>query len=141
MGWLPWLMLVLLQLKKNDLELSDLDANEAEKVYSFFLSGCGCKLGPKGTSCSSHINKDFALLSRNNCQQLDEVELDIANFSQLQALRTHPDQPLPERRQSADSTHQHTTFYFHKLRICLESFLFVHSIGHSCFKSLQHHYD
>ena len=49
-----------------------------------------------------HINKDLALLSRNNCQQLDEVELDIVVLSQLQALRTHPDQPLHERRQSAD---------------------------------------
>ena len=88
--------------EENKFELSDLDANEAENVDSFFLFGCGRKVGPKGTSCSSHINKDLALLSRNNCQQLDEVELDIVVLSQLQALRTHPDQPLPERRQSAD---------------------------------------
>ena len=85
--------------EENKFELSDLDENEAEKVDSFFLFGCGCKLGPKRTSCSSHINKDLALLSRNS------------------------------------------TFYFHNLRICLESFLFVHSIVHSRFKSLQHHYD
>ena len=84
--------------EENKLELSDLDANKAGNVDSFFLFGCGCKLGPKSTSCSSHINKDLALLSRNNCQQLDEVELDIVVLSQLQALRTHPDQPLPERR-------------------------------------------
>ena len=69
--------------EENELELSDLDANEAEKVDSFFLSGCGCKLGPKGASCSSHINKDLALLSRTNCQQLDEVELDIVVLSQF----------------------------------------------------------
>ena len=124
--------------EENLLELSDIDANEAEKVDLFFSSGCGCKLGPKGSSCSSLLTKDLALLSRNNCQQLDEVELDMVVLSQLQALRTHPDQPLPERRQSAKSAHQHTTFYFHKLRICLKAF---HSIGQSRFKSLQHHYD
>ena len=87
------------------------------------------------TSCSTHINKDLALLSRN-CQQLDEVELDIVVLSQLQALRTNPDQPLPERSLLIQLSN--TTFYFHKLHICLELFLFVHSIGHCRFKSLQH---
>ena len=53
--------------EENKLELSDLDANEAENIDSFFLFGCGCKVGPKGTSCSSHINKDLALLSRLSC--------------------------------------------------------------------------
>ena len=48
------------------LDLSDLDASEAEKVSSFFSSGCGCKLGPKGSSCSSIITRDLAVLCRNN---------------------------------------------------------------------------
>ena len=128
---------------ENPFDLSDLDASEAEKVCSFFSVGCGCKLGPKSTCCSSLITKDLAVLHRNNCQQLDDHQLDMVVLSQLQALRTHPDQPLPESRQSSDSSsiHRHTTFSFHKLRICQETFLFIHSIGHSRFKSLQHHFD
>ena len=92
------------------LDLSDLDASEAEKVSSFFSSGCGCKLGPKGSSCSSIITRDLAVLCRNNCQQLDDSELDMVVLSQLQALRTHPDQPLPDNQKCDSSTQRHTAW-------------------------------
>ena len=127
---------------ENQHDLSDLDVSEAERVSLFFTNGCGCKLGPKNASCSSVVSKELAVQCRNNCQQLEDSELDMVVLSQLQALRTHPDQPLHETRRSiVASTQRHTSLYFHKLRICLETFLFVHSIGHSRFKSLQHHFD
>ena len=101
-------------------DLSDIDTSEVEKVSLFFDKGFGCKLGPKNSSCSSVIARDLAVQCRNNCQQLESSELDIIVMSQLQALRTHPDQPLHESRHSGDtSTQRHTFFYFHKLRICV----------------------
>ena len=123
---------------ENQHDLSVIDASETERVSIYFSKGCGCKLGP---SCSSVLTKGLAVQCRNNFQQLEDSELDKVVLSQLQALHTYPDQPLHETRRSSDASPQHHTFfYFRKLRICLETFLFVHSIGHSRFKSLQHHF-
>lgn len=67
----------------------------------------------------------------------DLAELDLVLPSQLQAFRTHPDQSVSEHR----SPHRYTTFHFHKLRICLNTFLFLHAISHKRFEALQRHFD
>ena len=123
----------------SEFELSSTDLDEAGKVDTFFSNGCGCKLGPKKTACSSVISRHLATTTRNDCLQLERSELDVVILSQLQALRTHPDQPV--QRQSSGLSTQHTTFYFHTLRVCLNAFLFIHAINHKRFESLQKHID
>ena len=123
----------------SEFELSSTDLDEAGKVDTFFSNGCGCKLGPKKTACSSVISRHLATTRRNDCLQLERSELDLVILSQLQALRTHPDQPV--QRQSSGLSTQHTTFYFHTLRVCLNAFLLIHAINHKRFESLQKHID
>ena len=125
---------------EDSLELSVTDADEATKVEAFFSEGCGCTLGPEGKCCYSVISRELAVISRNNCQEFEEAKLDLVVLSQLQAFHTHPNQPLPSQRQFA-APRRHTNLFFHKLRICLATFLFVYSIGIARFKSLQHHFD
>ncbi|SMN01906.1 hypothetical protein SPONL_198 [uncultured Candidatus Thioglobus sp.] len=120
-----------------ELELSSSDLTEAEKVNTFFSNGCACKLGPKGANCSSVLSRNLAVTTRNNCLQLERNELDLVILSQIQALRTHPDQPTGERRSSG----LHMSFFFHKLRVCLNTFLFIHGINHKRFEALQKHLD
>ena len=48
-------MILLMMLTHYTLDLSDVDATEAEKVSSFFTTGCGFKMAPTGTCCSSLI--------------------------------------------------------------------------------------
>ncbi len=122
-----------------EFDYSSIDLDEARKVDTFFTDGCGCKLGPKKSACSSVLSRDLATTVRNNCLQLESSELDLVIFSQLQALRTHPEQPVT--CQSSSSSYRYTTFYFHSLRICLKSFLFIHAVSHKRFESLQKHID
>ena len=58
-------------------DLSDIDTSEVEKVSMFIDKGCGCKLGPKNSPCSSVIARELAVQCRNNCQQLESSELDM----------------------------------------------------------------
>lgn len=121
----------------SEFELSSSDLDEAERVDTFFSKNCGCKLGSRNSTCSSVLCRDLAVTTRNNCLQLERSELDLVVLSQLQAFRTHPDQSVSERR----SSHRYTTFHFHKLRICLNSFLFLHAMSHKRFEALQRHFD
>ena len=94
-----------------EFDYSSIDLDEARKVDTFFTDGCGYKLGPKKSACSSVLSRDLATTVRNNCLQLESSELDLVIFSQLQALRTHPEQPVT--CQSSSSSYRYTTFYFH----------------------------
>ena len=116
--------------------LSSSDLDEAERVATFFSESCGCKLHPQNSTCSSVLCRDLAVATRNNCLQFDRSELDLAVLSQLQACHTHPDQSLGEH-----SSHSYTTFLFHKFRIYLNAFLFLHAISHKRFEALQKHFD
>ena len=48
-------------------DLSDRDTSEVEKVSMVFDKGCGCRLGPKNSRCSSVIARELAVQCRNNC--------------------------------------------------------------------------
>ena len=126
-----------------ELDLSSSDIREKGVVEQFFSEGCGCHMGPKQSPCTLYMSKDLAVHARNDCLQLESDELDLVILAQLQALRTHPQQSVLDRRSSNNSSTicQHSTFYFHKLRVCLQSFLFVHAVSHVRFEALQKHYD
>ena len=98
-------------------------------------------MGPKQSPCSSYMSKDLAVCARNDSLQLQSDELDLVILAQLQALRTHPQQSVLDRRSSNNSSTvcQHSSF--HKLRVCLKSFLFVHAVSHVRFEAFQKHFD
>ena len=89
-------------------------------------------MGPKLSPCSSYMSKDLAVCARNDCLQLQSDELDLVILAQVQALRTHPQHFVLDCRSSINSptVRQHSTFYYHKLGVCLKSVLFVHALYH-----------
>ena len=111
----------------SEVDMSTSDQSEAERVEEFFSESCGCKLGPKNTPCPSALCKELGV-TRNDCIQLERSELDLVVLAQFQDL---PDQGcnFPSR------------LYFHKLRVCLKTFVFIHAIIHKRFEALQKHFD
>ena len=74
------------------LDVSAVESDEAKTVDDFFSTGCGFKLGPNNTACSTVLNKDLAVGTRSDCLQFERHELDLIIMAQLQALRSHPAQ-------------------------------------------------
>ena len=51
----------------NDLEFSNFDKSEREKVEGFIRESCHCTQGDQGKSCSSTIKVEDIIDCRNNC--------------------------------------------------------------------------
>ena len=94
-----------------ELEVSHVDSIERETVDKFFSAVCGCKLGPDNASCSILLCRELAVTTRNDCLQLEKNEMDPIVLSQLQAFRSHPDQPVS--MYSLSKLQRHTVFNFH----------------------------
>ena len=80
----------------------------------------------------------LAVTTRNDCLQLEKSELDLI-LSQLQAFCSHPDQPVSVY--SLSKLQRHRVFNFHKLKVCLKTFLFIHAVSHKRFEALQRYLD
>ena len=114
---------------------SDPDFEEQRMVNKFANESCGCKLGPKDTPCSSQLTKETILEHRENCLELDKVELDMAVLGQLQALGRSVNSEDNSQRQ------MYLEFLFHGKQICWKTFLFLHTLSLKRYQNLVTHYN
>ena len=118
-----------------EIESSFEDQSEQSKVEHFLGQSCGCKLGPKGATCSSVVSKQAIVQTRNNCLEMTARELDLVIMAQINAQRTHAADRLSSYRGQGDFRPS-MKFFFHGVQICQKMFLFLHTIARTRFKSL-----
>ena len=111
-------------------EKSEIDACEATKLEQFCIETCKCKLGAKGTPCSSTFSQADLSSFRMNCLELLSHELDLVILSQIASST-----------KSSDGSNQTYSQFLHKgHRICIKTFLFLHGVSHHRYENLCRHY-
>ena len=107
------------------------DVNEERKIQEFCSRGCGCRLFNNGP-CSSHFSRDHYTTMRAQASELSWGELNMTIMGQLMALTCYGPHPLNSTRwrHSLKEREKSTTLYHHQgLRICRQTFHFLHGIG------------
>jgi len=117
-------------------DMRDEDLAEEQSIEQFFSGSCECKLGPGNTPCSRSISMEHYMNIRAQMRELTHDQLDLVVMSQLMM-----------NTESGTSTHRnkerqrtYSVFYHSGQRICLMTFLFIHTIGRCRFKSLKSHF-
>ncbi len=130
-----------------DLHVSDSEAStdsEADPVYKatkletrrikkFVRESCGCKLGPKQTSCSLQFTGDKITEQRERCVTLEKGELDMLVLGQLQAHTKDTDGTSTQRK-------KYVELFFEGKRICRKLFMFLHTLSLKRYRNLLLHY-
>ena len=93
-----------------------------------------CKLGPKQTPCSNLFSKQTIIDQREKCFELEKFELDMAVLGQLQAISRSIKDGEPAQR------HNYIEFLFHGIRVCRETFIFLHTLSLKKYRNLLVHY-
>ncbi len=113
------------------------DLAEERSIEEFALKSCGCKFGLEGTPCSKAISSDHYKNVRVQMSELTHDQLDLVVMSQL--MTTTENSSFTHRNKQRQRTY---SFFYHSgQRICLKTFLFLHTIGLSRFKSLKCHFE
>ena len=110
------------------LERSECDIQEDERVREFLSDTCGCHLGVGNQACCLAFSSAAIRKCRNSYSELSHNELDLVVMSQVHYLRTTEDQVV-ERSTSSDSFRPVSAYYFQGVRICQATFLFLHHIS------------
>ena len=122
-----------------DFELSEFDASERSKVEAFMRETCGCTHGDNGGPCSSTVQLQEIVDSRNDCAELNSSELDLVILGMIHSS-INCDEISISGRKERKRQRTRIPFYFHGRRICLQTFLFMHRLHKTRFYSLVKHY-
>jgi len=114
---------------------SEEDAKEEMLIQKFVENGCGCNLGSSKNQCSYNITINQFRAVRSNMAELTHDELDLVIMGQVMAGTFQESTFRSETRQRG-----YTTFFHQGSRICQKTFLFLHTIGYSRFKSIKSSY-
>lgn len=118
----------------NDVRVEDIA--EVESIEQFVLESCGCKFGPACTPCSKTISSEQYRDVRSQMCELTHDQLDLVVMSQL--MMTTETGSSTHRNKQRQRTY--SVLYHGGQRICLSTFLFLHTIGLSRFKALKSHF-
>ncbi len=120
----------------NSMEFADeraVDKAENASIVKFYENGCNnCHYGDDNGPCCASMSVDHYHTVRCQMQDLTHDELDLVVMGQIMAGCTDPS--LSGKRLS------HTTFFHCGKRICLKTFLFLHSIGYTRYKNIKASY-
>ncbi len=118
-----------------DRDPSEEDEFEERLIREFAESDCGCSLGPNKSPCSQNITIDHYRSLRLQTSELTHDKLDLVILGQIMAGSFSSTTAFNKDRQKS-----YTHFYHEGARICLKTFLFLHSIGYFRFKALKASY-
>lgn len=119
-----------IQSRSDDLDRSVEDRDEEALVHGFFEEPC-CMLGPNNNACWNHAGRQRLLKARQECQDLEKKELDLAVLATLRVSRSVTD--LSERSS--------INYQFEGKPIFKTAFLFDYGIGAKHLKNLVSHYN
>lgn len=117
-----------------DIDEREEDVREELMIQKFVENGCGCYLGNSSKSqCSNNISINTFREVRSKMAELTHDELDLVIMGQVMAgtFQENSTTRCEARKRG------YTTFYYQGSRICQKTFLFLHTIGYSRFKSVK----
>ena len=79
---------------------------------------------------------------RQDCLQLDSNELDLVVLSCIQSHLSLPDQATQRssHHDTSVDSQKRSKYFVHGVRVCRDTFLFVHALSHSRYERLVQHY-
>ena len=104
-------------------EVSEMDIQEDSMVQTFLSNTCKCHLGVGNKPCCLTLPLQEIKKCRMSCSELSHNELDLVVMSQVHYFRT------TSEGASTASFRPISNYYFHGVRICQATFLFVHCIS------------
>ena len=129
-----------------NLDESEGDISEREKVETFIKSTCECSLGPGKTPCSNHFPKEYIINSRLDCLDLEKEQLDFLVIGLLRShhrksdfINVYNHGKAPSKKvNTVDNTK--ASYFVDDVPVCRKTFAFLHTIGHNKLDSLRKHY-
>ena len=82
-----------------EIEWTECDVNDRQKVESFMNKGCGCLHGSEGKSCSKRYSVEQVLEHRQICLEMTSSELDMVVLAQFGACTRQDDISFSSRQQ------------------------------------------
>lgn len=103
-------------------DVRQVDQHEYEQVNTMVNRSCGCKLGEKGTACSTQFTRETIVTQREQCLTLNKELLDMLVLGQFQAHTA-------DTSTEDTSRQKYVVFYFKGKRICRKYFMFIHTLS------------
>ena len=103
-----------------EVEASDSDLQEDSRVHKFLTDTCKCHLGVVNKPCCLTLSTDAIRKCRQLCFELSHNELDLVIMAQVHYFRT-----------VLGATRSVSSYYFHGVKLCQATFLFLHCISHN----------
>ena len=115
------------------------DSSDAEerRIARFMSEGCKCKLNGRN-ACITRFTASQLSAARDECRQLTHDQLDMVVMGQLRSLSQAD--TVTQKTKAKNSRRQRTAtfFRFSGHRICLQVFLFMHTMSHKRFEAIKH---
>jgi hypothetical protein len=118
-----------------EIEPRPIDDEEDERLREFTQRGCGCTVLKNGP-CSTQFTLDHYRTVRANCAELSWGELNMALTGQQMALTNE----LENGSHPAERERSVTRYLHCGLRVCRNTFRFLHGVGSHRLKALKAHY-
>ena len=81
-----------------EIEWTECDVNDRQKVESFMKKGCGCSHGGEGKNCSKGYSVEQILDHRQICLEMTSSELDMVILAQFDACTRQDDISFSSRQ-------------------------------------------
>lgn len=109
------------------------DQTERNAVHDFVQRGCGCHMGPSGSSCSSQFTVEQILTSRGDCLELTRAELDLVILGMFRAC-------LSNTRAGKRKRWSCVEYCYRGIQVCKSMFMFLHAVAHTRLENLRKHF-
>ena len=94
-----------------EIEWTECDVNDRQKVESFMKKGCGCLHGSEGKNCSKRYSMEQILDHRQICLEMTSSELDMVILAQFDACTRQDDISFSsQQRRKRKKAHTYFTF-------------------------------
>lgn len=107
-----------------EVEGSETDVDEDSKIQKFLSDTCKCHLGKGNKPCCLTVSSEDIRKCRISCSELLHNELDLVVMSQVHYFRS-----TLSKSDTTDSFRPLSSYFFHGLKICPATFLFMHCIS------------
>ena len=115
----------------------EVDDTEEQLIQQFVQDGCKCDLGLNKSPCCTSITVEHIWSVRHQMLELTHDELDLVVMGQVMAGCFSGETSTHHGQQRGKS---YTMFHHNGMRVCKQTFLFLHTMGYWRFKAIKASY-